>query len=163
MTGAALAKLAVCAMLGLALCASACGRGDSSASGKGAGTQAKRGAAIAPPGERCNPRLRRFVGALDSLRDAVAVGVTYDAYLSQVRQLRASYDRVPVGKLAVGCLLAVGGSAERALNAYVEAANAWGNCLADTGCRIESIEPELRRGWDRASSLLSQAQAGRAM
>lgn len=158
---AALAAIAVCALPALALCVSACGGGNTTASGKEASTQAKRGAGDASAGGSCGTQLRRLVAPLDALRDAVVVGVTYDSYLAEVRDLKRRYDRVPVDKLAVGCLLAVGAPAERALNAYVEAANTWGNCLADAGCRIESIEPKLRRDWDRASALLSEAQAGR--
>lgn len=163
MTRATLTTIAVGALLAVAAPLAACGGSDTTASGGESGARAKGGAASARSGERCDRRLRRFVGALDALRDAVAVGVTYDAYLAEVRSLRAGYDRVPVGKLAVGCLLAVGAPAERVLNLYGEAANTWGNCLADTACRIESIEPTLRRDWDRASALLSQAQARRAM
>jgi len=158
---AALTAIAVCALLAVPLCVSACGGGDTTASGKEAGTQAKRGSGDASSSGSCGRQLRRFVSALDALRDAVVVGVTYDSYLAAVRDLKHRYDRVPVDELAVGCLLAVGAPAERALNAYVEAANAWGNCLADTSCRIESIEPKLRHEWDRASALLSEAQAGR--
>lgn len=155
-----LAAIVTCALLGMAVSLTSCGDGDTAASGKEPGAQSK-GKATAAPTAGCGRPLRRFVGRLDALRDAVAVGVTYDSYLAAVRALRAGYDRLPVGRLAVGCLLAVGDPAERSLNAYSEAANTWGNCLADTACRIASIEPTLRRTWERASARLSAAQAGR--
>jgi hypothetical protein len=163
MTRAVSVAIAVSALLGLALFLSACGGGDTTATGMEAGAKVKGGVTAAPRGERCSAQLRRFVGTLDRLRDVVVVGVTYDAYLAGVRDVQRSYERMPAGKLGIGCLLTVGAPAERSMNLYVEAANTWGNCLADTSCRIASIEAELRRDWDRASTLLSAAQAGRAM
>ncbi|MEX2448097.1 MAG: hypothetical protein WD404_05060 [Solirubrobacterales bacterium] len=165
MRGAGPASIAVCALTAALLCLSACGdgEGDGTAAGRGTGAEAERRGVADPGKPRCARPLRRFVAALDSLRGTVAVGVTYDTYLARVREVRARYQRVPAGRLAVGCLLAAAAPAERALNSYLAAANTWGDCLADTSCRVEAIEAKLQRAWNRASNLLSQAQLAAAI
>jgi len=49
---------------------------------------------------------------------------------------------------------------ERALNSYLVAANAWGECLATASCELEAVEPRLQRQWARASDLLGSVQTG---
>lgn len=109
---------------------------------------------------RCGAQLGAFVDALDSLRRQLAVGLTYAEYLDEVRRLRRVYRDVPVEQLGVGCMVAIGTPGEQAFNLYIEAVNAWGECLATAGCETESVEPELQRGWELASERLSAAQAG---
>ena len=109
---------------------------------------------------RCSAQLGDFVDALDSLRRQLAVGLTYAEHLDEVRRLRRVYRDVPVEQLGVGCMVAAGAPGEQAFNLYIDAVNAWGECLATAGCETESVEPELQRGWERASERLSAAQAG---
>jgi hypothetical protein len=52
-----------------------------------------------------------------------------------------------------------GTPSEQALNEYIDAANAWGECLADAACTTASIEPILQRKWRMASRLLSEVQS----
>ena len=155
-----------CALLALAL--PACAEDDSTAArDRPAGGAAE---ALYRPGaaqgfneggaRRCRGQLGGFLAALDGLRDAVAVGVTYEAYLDRVQRLRRSYDELPVARLAIGCLTAVGTPAERALDEQIDAANLWSGCVGDAGCATESVEPGLQRRWALASRLLSRAQAG---
>lgn len=108
----------------------------------------------------CSAQLGGFVDALDSLRRQLAVGLTYAEYLEEVRRLRRVYRDVPVEQLAVGCMVVAGTPSEQAFNRYIEAVNAWGECLATAGCETESVEPELQRDWELASERLSAAQAG---
>jgi len=109
---------------------------------------------------RCRRVLGDFLDATESLGNSVAVGVSYEGYLSAVNHVRASYAETEAGRLPLLCLARVAGPAEAALNAYIEAANAWGECLADASCDPESVEPELRRRWSWASDRVGEAAGG---
>jgi len=109
----------------------------------------------------CGRDLTRLIRSLDALRDQLAVGLTYDQYLENVRQLQRAYRAIPVEVEPVRCVVGAGVPAERALNQHIEAANAWGDCLAES-CELSSVEPEIKRRWARASVLITDAQEGRA-
>ena len=149
-------------LLGLALILSACGEG-----GKTAGGRPASAAKVVPaPTPRtvasrssCR-RLRSLLGSMAKLRDDLSRGLSYDDYLREVQEVRAVYARLDAKKLTAGCLLAVGGPAERALNLYVDATNTWGDCLATAACDTHSVEPKLQRKWTRAARRLSAAQQG---
>ena len=148
------------ALLSLALVLLSCG-GESS-TGPGGAATARSGAKpatgqVAPI--RCPSQLRSFLDSMEALRESLAVGLSYEAYLEELRGARNAYDRIPANRLAVACLLLVAGPGERALNRYIDAANAWGDCLAAAACEIEAVEPELQRRWARASDLLSSARS----
>jgi len=97
---------------------------------------------------------------MEALRRKLAVGLTYRQYRRELEGVRGAYEAIPAKRVQLGCLLAAGGAGERALNRYMGAANAWGECLTTASCEIETVEPLLRRQWDRASGLLSSARAG---
>jgi hypothetical protein len=95
---------------------------------------------------------------MDTLRSRLAVGVSYDEYAAEMRRVRASYDKVPVGRMTIDCLTAVGDPSEKALNRYIDAADAWGECLSESSCDSATVEPALQRKWRVASGFLSTAQ-----
>lgn len=97
---------------------------------------------------------------MESLNNTVAVGLDYESYLGAVNNVRSTYASVPPERLSLVCLARSAGPAELALNTYIEAANAWGECLASASCNPESIEPQLQRKWEEASDLLSVARKG---
>jgi hypothetical protein len=103
----------------------------------------------------CPRQLDAFVRELRVLRRQLAVGLSYDQYRAAVKGLRASYDQIPVERLTLDCLAGSGTAAERALNKHVDAANAWGECLADASCTTATIEPVLQRKWRMALRFLS--------
>ena len=147
------------AMLSLALVLPACGA--ESTPGAGAVDAAAPGSARAGDGgATCRSQLRPFVAALGSLREDLAAGLSYDQYMSELRGARDAHRSIRAGRLQLGCLVAAGTPAERAVDRYTEAANAWGECLATAGCETASIEPRLQREWARASKLLSASKAG---
>jgi hypothetical protein len=80
--------------------------------------------------------------------------------LAEVQGVRTLDRELEAGKLALGCLLASGGPGERAFNLYVDAANAWGDCLATASCNTRSIEPRLQREWALAARQLTVAREG---
>jgi hypothetical protein len=114
--------------------------------------------AEATPGRPCPAKLDAFAGSLERLRRQLAIGLSYEQYAAKVKALRAAYGEIPVGRLAIGCLATTGTASERAFNKYIDAANAWGQCLADAACTTATIEPTLQRKWRIASRFLSAAR-----
>jgi len=149
-------------LLGLALILGACG-GDGTSAADGPASTASTSSTPTPKKVRalrtCH-RLRGFAGAMSALRDKLARGLSYDDYLREVQRVRSLYGKIEAGKLTVGCLLVSGGPAERAFNLYIDAANAWGDCLATVSCSTRSIEPRLQRKWALAAHQLTVARQG---
>jgi hypothetical protein len=147
---------AVLAALSLAACGS--GGGVAAETGDAALTPPTAQTRPQAPSRPCPGQLSGFVAALDSLRRQLAVGLNYEQYAVRIRDLRASYDEIPVARLTIGCLAQTGTPGERALNRYVDAANTWGECLADASCSTGAVEPVLQRKWRAASGFLAEAR-----
>lgn len=113
-----------------------------------------------PAGDLCQSQLGGFVGSMDGLRRRLAVGVTYDQYVAEVRGIRSTYGEIPIDRLRIDCLSAVATPGEKAFNRYIEAANDWGECVSELGCGSAEIEPVLQRRWRIASHFLSEAEDG---
>ncbi|MDX6635045.1 MAG: hypothetical protein QOF06_1248 [Solirubrobacterales bacterium] len=113
-----------------------------------------------PAGDLCQSQLGGFVGSMDGLRRRLAVGVTYDQYVAEVRGIRSTYGEIPTERLQIDCLTAVAIPGEKAFNRYIAAANDWGECVSELGCGSTEIEPALQRRWRIASHFLSEAQDG---
>jgi hypothetical protein len=111
-------------------------------------------------GGPCQSQLGSFVAAMDSLRRRLAVGVTYDQYVNEIHAIGSIYRKIPIAKIEIDCLGAVGGPSERAYNRYIEAANDWGDCVSELGCGSATVEPVLQRRWRIASHFLSEAEEG---
>lgn len=170
---AARAKTAGCAVL-VALLLGGCG-------GSGSGGAATTGATVASPpettakqptpkpgkeadapsaGAPCQAQLGSFVASMDSLRRRLAVGVTFEQYVDEVRGIRSTYRKIPTREVEIDCLAAVGTPTERAFNRYIQAANDWGECVSAAGCSSETVEPALQRRWRIASHFLTEADEG---
>jgi hypothetical protein len=148
------------ALLSLALILTGCGEESTAGSRRAKAPPGEPGpVALAASHAGCR-QLRTFLDSMDSLRESLAAGLSYEDYLAQLRGVTAAYDEIETDRLPVACLLLAGGPGERALNRYIGAANEWGECLTAAACEIESIEPKLQRRWALASDLLSSAQAG---
>lgn len=147
-------------MLGLALTLPGCGDQSSTAAGTGAAT--RPGVEVRAPAttRTCRSQLHGLLGSMDDLRGKLAVGLSYGAYLHEVKTVQAAYDGVPLDRLGLSCLVKAGTPAERALNLYLAAANTWGECLTSASCDSEAVEPKLQRKWALASDRLSSAQKG---
>lgn len=114
----------------------------------------------APGGNLCQSQLGSFVGSMDGLRRRLAVGVTYDQYVAEVRGIRSTYGEIPFERLQINCLTTVGTPGEKAFNRYIEGANDWGECVSELGCDTATIEPILQRRWRVASHFLTEARDG---
>lgn len=112
------------------------------------------------PGGPCQAQLGSFVASMDSLRRRLAVGLTFDQYLAEVRGIRSTYRKIPIDQVEIDCLGAVGTPSEQAFNRYIEAANDWGECVSEAGCSSATVEPVLQRRWRIASHFLSEADEG---
>jgi hypothetical protein len=171
---AARLQLLACAVFG-ALLLAGCGGGDSSTTTgqttiasrpsdtgrKSDGSATQKGVRLpVPGGNLCQSQLGSFVGSMDGLRRRLAVGVTYDQYVAEVRGIRSTYGEIPTRKLQIDCLTLVATPGEKAFNRYIEGANEWGECVSELGCATEAIEPVLQRRWRIASHFLSEAQDG---
>jgi hypothetical protein len=121
--------------------------------------QKEKRARVAPGGP-CQSQLGSFVASMDSLRRRLAVGVTYDQYVAEVRGIHSTYKKIPIEQVEIGCLSAVGEPAEKAFNRYIEAANDWGDCVSEAGCSSATVEPVLQRRWRIASHFLTGADEG---
>ncbi|HUC08667.1 MAG TPA: hypothetical protein VMR96_11330 [Solirubrobacterales bacterium] len=153
------AAMTVGIVLSLALVLDGCGEDGSSAAGEPASVASTSPAAASKQAApRVCHQLRGFIGSMAVMRDKLARGLSYDDYLHEVQGVRALYRNIEADKLSVGCLLTSGGPAERAFNFYIDAANAWGDCLATVSCDTRSIESELQRKWALAAQRLTVAQ-----
>jgi hypothetical protein len=133
---------------------------EKSGNDAGAATNAGHTGRHVPAGDLCQSQLGGFVGSMDGLRRRLAVGVTYDQYVAEVRGIRSTYGEIPIDKLQVDCLARVATPGEKAFNRYIEGANDWGECVSELGCGTTKIEPVLQRRWRVASHFLGQAQDG---
>jgi hypothetical protein len=155
-------------LLGLALIMPSCGGEQTATAGKatadpGAGAVGKRSRANAEGQTgpaRCGKPLGDFLDSIESLDNTLAVGLSYEDYLGAVNDVRSTYAAIPADRLPLGCLVLVGGPAERALNVYIEAANLWGDCLTTASCSSLAVEPKLQRRWAEAAGLIAKTQRG---
>jgi hypothetical protein len=155
--------LCVALLLGISVFALlGCGGGDGETAtkattvAKGGKQRGRRGPTAA---KRC--RLGPFLHALDILEERLAAGLSYEQYVAEVRAAKTAYEAIAVDELELPCLTAVGTPGEKALNQYIEAANAWRECRADVSCGTYTIEPRLQRKWRVASHYIAEAHAAR--
>jgi len=167
---AARPTLAGCAFVAV-LVRGGCGGGASSTSAKTDATVTRQAITTTPQkpvpkqGKRqqltsCQGQVGGFVASMDSLRRRLAVGLTYDQYVAEVRGIRSTYAKIPIDRVEIDCLSAVGTPAELAFNGYIEAASDWGKCVSEAGCSSARVEPVLQRRWRIASHFLSEADDG---
>ena len=140
-----------------ALTLSACGGGGATATDKTAVAPPKPRAQSPTAGGSCQSQVGGLLKSMTALRGNLAVGLSYEQYAAAMQGIKAAYDEVPVAKLTIDCLSGTGAPAEKALNEYIDAANAWGECLAEIGCGTASIEARLQRKWRVASHFLAAA------
>ncbi|HEU4906424.1 MAG TPA: hypothetical protein VFT19_09980 [Solirubrobacterales bacterium] len=162
------------AIAALAPALPACGEDERATAGGGAATTSAapagvQGAAPANSAEpastaaatkRCRRTLGEFLDAIESLANAVAVGLDYERYLAAVDGVRETYAATDAERLGLVCLARVAGPAEASLNLYIDAANEWGGCLAESSCEFGAIEAQVQRRWQQASTRLAQARRG---
>ncbi len=156
-----LAPAGCAAALGvLAIALPGCG-GDTPAKAGGTAAAATTRPVEKPGGEeRCKQQVGGFLAAMDTLRERLVAGLSYEQYVEEVGLVRASYDEVPVDELSLACVVDAGRPGEKAFGKYIDAANEWGDCIGESGCDAPTVEPILQKQWRVASHLLDEAQQG---
>jgi hypothetical protein len=109
---------------------------------------------------KCKRQIGPLLDRLHELDSRLDVGLNYDEYTTQVGDVRVEYDTAVDGIDDPLCLTAAGIPAETALNQYAKAANRWGECFDDLDCDTDTVEPTLRKYWDRASRAIETADEG---
>lgn len=112
--------------------------------------------------EACQEQMEPLVDELAELNSRLGVGLSYDEYTNKVGDVRVAYDNIDYDELgdAATCLSEVGVPAEKALNQYVKAASAWGDCFDDIDCSNDTVDPTLQRHWSKATPLVERAKDG---
>jgi hypothetical protein len=115
---------------------------------------------VAEPVGACQTQVGTFIDAMDTLRRNLAIGLSYEQYVGEMRTIRDAYDAIPADRVALDCLKAAGTPGESGLNQYIAAGNVWTECVEMPGCDSATIEAELQQRWRVASRDLSKAQLG---
>jgi len=111
-----------------------------------------------PTSASCASHLRGFLAGLEHLRRSLAIGVSYEQYVSELGTVRKSYEQVPVGQLDLACVTGPAKGAEESFDGYLAAANTWGDCISEAGCETAELEPKLQRKWRAAAKQLAAAK-----
>jgi hypothetical protein len=107
----------------------------------------------------CQSQLSEYLNVLSETESRLGVGMSFADYSEQVGDASVIYDRIPFGRMTSRCIFGPGIKAEEGGNAYIDAYNAWNDCIGDFYCDIDSIDPELQDEWSKASRKLSAARA----
>jgi hypothetical protein len=110
--------------------------------------------------QRCRSQLEGLLSATKELDGRLNIGLSYDAYGTQVGNVSVAYETTPFKDLALECISAAGVPLEDAFNSYAKAADAWSTCFDDFDCDVDSIDPELQKHWADASLSVKKAEAG---
>jgi hypothetical protein len=114
----------------------------------------------AAPSGRCETQVGGFINSMDKLRRNLAIGLSYEGYVAEMKAIRSAYEGIPTERVALGCLKAAGTLGESGLNEYIAAGNTWTECVETPGCESATIEAQLQQRWRKASRYLSKAQLG---
>lgn len=104
------------------------------------------------------------VDQLGPLRDALIeidarldIGLTMIDYRNRVGDARVAYSRIEPDALDGPCLQA-GRRLESALNEYMEAQDKWAECIEDTDCSTDTVQPDLQVHWSAATRSLDEVR-----
>jgi hypothetical protein len=132
---------------------SACG-GPSSAPPETASSQRQAASEQSP--EACQALTADFIDSLDRLRGRLVTKIAYAQYVEALKEIRKSYDGLPVGRLPGDCLKGPGALAEETFNMYIKAANTWTRCVTDSACEVATLMPVIEKMWWAAGLSLSR-------
>lgn len=110
----------------------------------------------------CRQQLGGLIRSLGNTNSRLSVGLTFADYSDQVGEISVAYGRIPFGRLDLSCTMGPGVKAEKAFNTYADTYNDWNDCISDLYCDLDSINPDLQKGWSKATRQLNQARAAMA-
>jgi hypothetical protein len=97
--------------------------------------------------------------ALDELDARLDVGLTFRDYGDYVGDISVASNRLDIDALTAEgehCLAAAI-LLNNAFLKYIDANESWNDCIQDTDCDTDSIEPDLQGFWVDASDALEEA------
>ena len=106
----------------------------------------------------CEEQLGPFLAAMTEVDSRLNVGLSLAEYSERLGDARVAYDAIDYGAITGGCTNAVGVPLEDAYNLYVQSLTAWNDCMATSGCTLESIEPDMQAKWEDASEKIAAAR-----
>jgi hypothetical protein len=85
------------------------------------------------------------------------VGLSQSEFSNLVGSASIAYSRIEVDKLEGNCLSA-GAKLESGFNAYRRVVTTWNDCIYDTYCDMDSIDPMMQKNWAAASLAIDRAE-----
>jgi hypothetical protein len=110
--------------------------------------------------DECEQEMGDFLDKLGELDSRLSVGLAFADYGNDVGDARVAYDQIDFKQLNQECIQGVGIAAENAFNDYVAAYNTWNHCIGNLGCSIDTIKPQLRAKWGKATHEIAKAKRG---
>jgi hypothetical protein len=157
-------RISILAIFVIAALATGCGSSSSSGGSNGAGVCTSLNAcgggttATAPAKDpKCNGQIGKWITALQALNSRLNVGLTNAAYTTELGDVSVLYGQIPFKAMSAACLTP-GTEAEKAMNLYITASNAWSACISSLTCSNAKVKPKLQRDWAKASSEITKAE-----
>jgi hypothetical protein len=107
--------------------------------------------------DTCVDQLDPLVSAMSTVDARLDVGLSQSEFSDLVGSASIAYSRIDVKKLKGNCLSA-GAKLESGFNAYRRVATAWNDCIYDTYCDMDSIDPMMQDNWSAASQAIDRAK-----
>lgn len=115
------------------------------------------GSPIAIVDEACGTRLRPLYDALRDVDARLDIGMNRAQYGEKLGDVSVAYNTAAVGGFTAGACLDTAKALETALNDYIAANTAWGDCIESSSCDVDTDAlPGMRTRWERASGILDQ-------
>jgi hypothetical protein len=110
----------------------------------------------AASGIYCPARSAAWVFSVSDLEADVQVGITYNSYQLQLRNILRLYHRSSSRQESASCLHNVTVPAESAMNHYSTAYRVWSWCISHLGCDANH-EAQRQRQWSAARAAIERA------
>src|SRR5688500_7971453 len=102
------------------------------------------GQVVAVIDEACAARIKPFYDALRDLNSRLGVGLNKPAYSEKLGDISVVHDAaVREGPFESGACIDNMRKLESAFTAYTDAGNKWDACIRETGCSMDTVQPQL--------------------
>lgn len=109
--------------------------------------------------DACETALRKLANSLSSINSRLSIGVLYEDYNTRVGDASVAYDKVDFDSLSDDCR-ASSEPLRGAINAYIAAANVWGDCMRDFDCDVNEnpTKGKIDAKWLKADKAIKKHQ-----